>query len=79
VNWDSPLGLNTIGSTLIRHLLRTGRADAALSVFETLRARTPGLTLDSVPDLRTLIDYAVSIGREELAESMRLETPIYRP
>ncbi|MEJ0087575.1 MAG: hypothetical protein WDO72_18025 [Pseudomonadota bacterium] len=77
--WDYTAGLNTIASTLIRHLLRAGRADAALSVFELLRTRAPGLTLDSAPDLRTLIDYAESVGRAELAQSMRLETPVFQP
>ena len=44
---------------------------------EQLRARTPTLTIDSPDDLRTLADYAESVGREELATSMRLETPVY--
>jgi pentatricopeptide repeat protein len=77
--WDYPASLNTIASTLIRNLLRAGRADAALSVFELLRARTATLTLDSAPDLRTLIEYAEGAGREELAQSMRLETPVFQP
>ena len=79
VRWDYTQSLNTVGSTLIRNMLRAGRADAALSVFELLRTRKPDLTLDSVLDLRTLIDYAVSIGRDELAQSMRLETPVFQP
>ena len=78
LGWESPNGLNTIGSTLIRHLLRAGRPDAALSVFERLRERFPALTLDSADDLRTLAEFAESSGREELAISMRLETPIIR-
>jgi len=77
--WDYTASLNTIASTLIRHLLRAGRADAALSVFELLRARSPSLTLDSAPDLRTLIEYAESTGRAELARSLRLETPVFQP
>jgi pentatricopeptide repeat protein len=77
--WDHTLSLNTIGSTLIRHLLRAGRPDAALSVFELLRARSPQLTLDSVPDLKLLIEYAESIGRDELASAMRLETRVFKP
>jgi len=77
--WDGAGGLNTIGSTLIRHLLRAGRPDAALAVFERLRQRSPSLTLDSPDDLRVLIDFAESTGREELATSMRLETPVIRP
>jgi pentatricopeptide repeat protein len=77
--WDYTASLNTIASTLIRHMLRAGRADAALSVFELLRARSPALTLDSAPDLRTLIEYAESTGRTELAQSMRLETPVFQP
>jgi hypothetical protein len=32
------------------------------------------LTVDSPDDLRTLAEYAESVGREELATSMRLET-----
>jgi pentatricopeptide repeat protein len=77
LGWDNISGLNTIGSTLIRHLLRAGRPDTALRIFEQLRARTPTLTIDSPDDLRTLADYAESVGREELATSMRLETPVY--
>jgi pentatricopeptide repeat protein len=79
LGWESPNGLNTIGSTLIRHLLRAGRPDAALQIFERLRERFPALTLDSAADLRTLAEYAESSGREALAVSMRLETPIIRP
>jgi pentatricopeptide repeat protein len=74
--WDYIASLNTIASTLIRHLLRAGRADAALSVFELLRTRSPALTLDSAPDLRILIEYAESSGRTELAQTLRLETPV---
>jgi pentatricopeptide repeat protein len=77
--WDYTASLNTIASTLIRHLLRAGRADAALSVFELLRARNPNLTLDSAPDLRTLIEYAETSGRTDLAQSLRLETPVFQP
>ncbi|MEO8063307.1 MAG: hypothetical protein ABI821_11230 [Pseudomonadota bacterium] len=77
--WDFTASLNTIASTLIRHMLRAGRADAALSVFELLRTRSPTLTLDSAPDLRTLIDYAESTGRADLAQSLRLETPVFQP
>ena len=77
--WDYTASLNTIASTLIRHMLRAGRADAALSVFELLRARAQSLTLDSAPDLRTLIEYTEGTGRTELAQSMRLETPVFQP
>jgi len=79
LGWDAPAGLNTLASTLIRHLLRAGRPDAALAVFERMRQQAPALTLDSPDDLRTLADYAQSVGREQLAVSMRLETPIYHP
>jgi len=79
LGWDSPGGLNTLASTLIRHLMRAGRPDAALVIFERLRERVPALTLDSADDLRALAEYAESAGREELAISMRLETPIIRP
>jgi pentatricopeptide repeat protein len=79
LQWGFAASLNTIGSTLIRHLLRAGRPDAALAIFESLRAQAPGLTLDSADDLRTLIDFAESHGRDDLAASMRLETPIYHP
>jgi pentatricopeptide repeat protein len=79
IGWNMPAGLNTIGSTLIRHLLRAGRPDAALLVFERLRQRAPTLTLDSPDDLRMLIEFAEGAGREQLAASMRLETPVYRP
>jgi len=77
LGWENTSGLNTIGSTLIRHLLRAGRPDTALRIFEQLRARLPTLTVDSPDDLRTLADYAESVGREELATSIRLETPVY--
>jgi pentatricopeptide repeat protein len=77
--WDAPGGLNTLASTLIRHLLRAGRPDAALAVFERLRQKSPALTLDSPDDLRSLADYAEGAGREELAVSLRLETPVYHP
>jgi hypothetical protein len=56
-----------------------GRPDTALLIFERLRSRLPTLTLDSADDLRTLVEYAESVGREELAVSMRLETPIHHP
>lgn len=79
LEWESTNGLNTIGSCLIRHLLRAGRPDAALQIFERLRERFPALTLDSADDLRTLAEFAEGSGREELAISMRLETPIIRP
>lgn len=79
LGWDNIAGLNTIGSTLIRHLLRAGRPDAALAIFERLRTRSPALTVDSPDDLRTLAEYAESVGRAELATSMRLETPVYHP
>jgi hypothetical protein len=79
LRWESPLALNTIGSTLIRHLMRYGRPDAALAVFEILRTRAPNFTMDSAADLRTLAEFAESQGREELAVSMRLETPVIHP
>jgi hypothetical protein len=78
LRWDSPLALNTIGSTLIRHLMRYGRPDAALAVFEILRKKAP-FTMDSVADLRALAEFAEAQGREELAQSMRLETPVIHP
>jgi len=79
LKWESPAALNPIGSTLIRHLMRYGRPDAALAVFEILRARAPNFTMDSAHDLRALAEYAESHGREALAQSMRLETPVYQP
>ena len=79
LRWQSPLALNTIGSTLIRHLMRYGRPDSALAVFEILRAKSSTFTMDSVTDLRTLADFAESEGRQELAQSMRLETPVIHP
>jgi len=48
-------------------------------VFERLREQAPALTLDSADDLRVLIDFAEDAGKPELASSMRLETPIFRP
>jgi hypothetical protein len=74
--WKSIPALNPIGSTLIRHLLRFGHADSALAVYQMFRARTPEFTMDSAQDLRTLADHAESLGRAELAQSMRLETPV---
>jgi pentatricopeptide repeat protein len=79
IGWQLPSGLNTIGSTLIRHLLRAGRPEMALAVFERLREHAPTLTLDSTDDLRVLIEFAEDAGKSELATSMRLETPIFRP
>jgi hypothetical protein len=35
--------------------------------------------MDSAGDLRTLAEYADSEGRDELAASMRLETPVFQP
>ena len=79
VRWDNAAALNTIGSSLIRHLLRAGRPDAALAVFEILRSRSAVLTMDSAHDLRLLAEYAESAGHTELAEKMRLETPVFHP
>jgi hypothetical protein len=79
LGWGSDAALNTLGSTLVRHLLRAGRPDAALATFEKLRQHARAVTLDSADDLRALAEYADSIGRGELASSLRLETPIYRP
>jgi hypothetical protein len=79
LKWESPAALNPIGSTLIRHLMRFGRPDAALAVFEIIRTRAPNFTMDSANDLRTLAEYAESIGREALAQTMRLETPVFQP
>jgi hypothetical protein len=79
LGWESTLALNTIGSTLIRHLMRYGRPDAALAVFEILRRQGSNFTMDSVTDLRTLAEFAESQGRAELAQSMRLETPVIHP
>ena len=79
VRWDSVAALNPIGSTLIRHLLRAGRPESALAVFRLLRERSRIFTMDSADDLRTLVDYAESQGHEELAASMRMETPVVHP
>jgi pentatricopeptide repeat protein len=79
VRWDYLPALNPIGSTLIRHLLRAGRPDSALAVFRLMRERSRTFTMDSADDLRTLAEYAESSGKEELAASMRMETPIYHP
>ena len=79
LKWQLPLALNPIGSTLIRHLLRFGRPDSALAVYEMFRKRSPQFTMDSVGDLRILAEYAESVGKEELATSMRLETPVVHP
>ena len=79
LRWNSPNGLNTVGSTLLRYLMRAGHRETALAVFERLRAVSPTLTLDSAEDLRALADYAESLGRKQLAQSMRLETPVVRP
>ena len=79
LKWQLLPALNPIGSTLIRHLLRFGRPDAALSVFEMFRQRSAQFTMDSANDLRTLAEYADSVGKEELARAMRLETPVFHP
>lgn len=77
--WQLLPALNPLGSTLIRHLLRFGRPDAALSIFAQFRERSSRFTMDSVSDLRILAEYAESVGKDELAQSMRLETPIHHP
>lgn len=79
LRWENPAAVNTIGSTLIRCLLRFGRPDAALAVFERLRGHAARFTMDSASDLRTLAEYAESTSRDELAASMRLETPVHQP
>jgi pentatricopeptide repeat protein len=79
VRWDTTAALNPIGSTLIRHLLRAGRPDSALCVFRLLRERSRAFTMDSADDLRTLAEYADSLGMQELAASMRMETPVFHP
>ena len=79
LKWKQPAALNPIGSTLIRHLLRFGRPDAALAVFEMFRGHSTQFTMDSAPDLRTLAEYAESVGKDSLAQSMRLETPVHQP
>jgi hypothetical protein len=79
MKWQLPLALNPIGSTLIRHLLRFGRPDAALAVYEMFRVRTPQFTMDSAADLRLLAEYADSVGKDQLATTMRLETPVVHP
>jgi hypothetical protein len=76
LKWQLLPALNPIGSTLIRHLLRFGRPDAALKIYEQFRIRSPQFTMDSAADLRTLAEYADSVGRDELAAKMRLETPV---
>jgi hypothetical protein len=79
LKWQLAPALNPIGSTLIRHLLRFGRPDAALAIFGMFRERSAQFTMDSAADLRTLAEYAESLGKDELAQSMRLETPIHQP
>jgi hypothetical protein len=79
LDWDIPAALNPIGSTLIRHLLRFGRPDAALKVFELFRRRSAQFTMDSAADLRNLAEFAESVGKDELAQAMRLETPVFHP
>jgi hypothetical protein len=79
LKWQLPLALNPIGSTLIRHLLRFGRPDTALAVYEMFRKRSSQFTMDSAADLRILAEYAEGVGKDELATSMRLETPVVHP
>ena len=79
LKWQLPLALNPIGSTLIRHLLRFGRPEVALTLYEMFRERSPRFTMDSANDLRILADHADSVGKDELATSMRLETPVVHP
>jgi hypothetical protein len=47
--------------------------------FRTSAHALAHVTVDSPDDLRTLAEYAESVGRVELATSMRLETPVYQP
>jgi hypothetical protein len=79
LKWQIAPALNPLGSTLIRHLLRFGRPDAALKIYGMFRQRSPAFTMDSAADLRNLADYAESLGQTELATSMRLETPVVHP
>src|SRR5688572_3966346 len=79
-NWDSPGALATIGSTLVRHMLKAGKPDVAITVFTTLRREFPGLKLDEPGDAATLADYAQSTGRARLAEALRADmTAVTRP
>ena len=48
-------------------------------MFRLLRDKSRTFTMDSADDLRTLAEYADSRGLDELAASMRMETPIYHP
>jgi hypothetical protein len=70
LEWDIAPALNPIGSLLIHHLLRFGKPDTALEVFEMLRRGSPRFTVDSAVDLRTLAEYADDIGKGALAQSM---------
>jgi hypothetical protein len=79
LKWGSTAALNPLGSTLIRHLMRFGRPDAALAIFEILRGHSAKFTMDSAHDLRTLAEYAENHGHGALAQSMRLATPVYQP
>ena len=48
-------------------------------VRDPARTRTRTSRMDSAADLRTLAEYAESTGANELAQSMRLETPVFHP
>jgi hypothetical protein len=64
--WQLPPGLNTIGSTLIRHLLRAGRPDGAAGIRTS--ARTGARVDDGLADdLRTLMRLRRGRGQGELA------------
>jgi hypothetical protein len=79
-NWDSPGAFGPIGSTLIRHMLKAGKPDVAITVFTALRREFPGLRLDDPGDVSLLADYAQSTGRARLAEALRADmTAVTRP
>jgi hypothetical protein len=58
LEWNVPPALNSVGSTLIHHLLRSGRPETALEVFEMFGRASSSFTVGSAHDLGTLMEFA---------------------
>ncbi len=71
LQWNQPAALEPIGAVLVRFLLRAGRADVSLALYDTLCREVPRLTLNSREDLMSLAAYAQDTGRARHAEHLR--------
>lgn len=71
LQWNLPAALEAIGSTLVRHVLRNGRPELALSIYDSLCEQVPALTLDTRENLMAIAAYAESTGRARHAKALR--------